>query len=69
MKVVEITGGLKTTLPSMEYRLLKRIIDKNMTIIDSKKLTEKQIILCDSLVEYHVLDKEEDYYYLREVYL
>lgn len=69
MRVVEVSGGIFTMLPSTEYKFLKRLIDNNKYAINSSDLTEKQLHICNSLVEYHILDKEENYYYIREVYL
>lgn len=70
MKIVEVTGGLYINLPNKEYHFLLKMKNKGIEKIPRNKLNERNTFIADNLVNYHILDKDNDYYYLRKgVYL
>lgn len=66
MKEVELIGGFTVYIPNREYSLLKKIVQSNQTTIKRSSLSPRAATLSDNLVQLHVLDRDDDNYYLRQ---
>lgn len=66
MKEVEMIGGFTVYVPLREYALLKKIVDRNLKTIPRSSLTPRAATLADNLVQHHVLDRDDENYYVNQ---
>lgn len=66
MKEVEMIGGYTVYIPLREYSLLTKIVERNVMTIPRSSLTPRAATLADNLVQYHVLDRDDDNYYVKQ---
>ena len=69
MKVVEIVGGLYTTIHNQDLKLVEKMLEKNRHKLKRSDLPEKLQVIAERLVDSHIFDFDGEFYYLREVHL
>jgi len=69
MRVVEVVGGLYTSVQDSDLKLVERMLEKNIKKLKKDDLPEKTQVVAQRLVSSHILDFDGEYYYLREVHL
>lgn len=69
MKKIEIVGGLLIHIPHDEYKLVRFMKEKKKNKLKKSIISERLYELAQRLVDYHVFDADDNYFYLREVYI
>jgi len=66
MTKIELISGLSVYIPKREYELLVKMAKSKGRIFKRNKMSLRASALADSLVQHHVLDRDDDHYILRQ---
>lgn len=66
MNQVELISGYTVLIPKREFELLKKLVNSEQKTFKRNKMSMRASALADSLVQHHVLDRDDDNYILRQ---
>lgn len=66
MNQVELISGFTVCIPKREFELLLKLSKSKEHTFKRNKMSLRASTLADSLVQHHVLDRDDDNYILRQ---
>ena len=66
MNTVELISGFTVQIPNREFELLKKMVKSKKELFKRNSLSPRAPTLADNLVQHHVLDRNDDYYKIRQ---
>ena len=69
MKEVELSYGASILIPNREFKLLKQMSDSKETKFRIDSLTPRAQVLASKLIDYQILNRDDEYFYLRPFYV
>lgn len=66
MNSIEMIGGYTVIIPKREFELLLKMVNSNQKIFKRSSLSPRAETLANNLVQYHVLDRDDDNYLIRQ---
>lgn len=64
MKQVETASGFIVAIPNREYSLLKKIQTSGKKKFKRSQMTPRTEVLASNLVSHHVLNRDDEHFYL-----
>lgn len=68
MKTVELMSGITVMVPRRAYELLEKIKKSKKDKIRRADLSERVQVIADTLVSHHLLNRDDEYYYVLPFY-
>lgn len=69
MKEVELSYGATILIPNREFNLLEKMIKSNKKKFPRSSFTPRADVLATRLVDYQVLNRDDENYYLRPIHV